>query len=72
MTSEDRIELMLDWFYENYEDPVHRMPHEAREGGYIYINGGPYDARDVLVDAFDTYATAEEIDVVIEKVEFDN
>lgn len=48
MTREEQIETMRAWFLENYEDPVERTPYESREGGYIYIWGGPYDAHDEL------------------------
>lgn len=48
MSREEQIETMRAWFLENYEDPVERTPYESREGGYIYIWGGPYDAYDEL------------------------
>lgn len=48
MSREEKIETMRTWFLENYEDPVERTPYESREGGYIYIWGGPYDAHDEL------------------------
>lgn len=48
MSRDEQIETMRTWFFENYEDPVERTPYESREGGYIYIWGGPYDAYDEL------------------------
>ncbi len=48
MSREEQIELMRAWFLENYEDPAERTPYESREGGYIYIWGGPYDAHEEL------------------------
>ena len=36
---------MLYWFRERFEDPVEETPYNSREGGYLYIWGGPYDAR---------------------------
>ena len=44
----DQLEIMRAWFYENYEDPVHRSPYETAEGGYQYIWGGPYYAQEEL------------------------
>lgn len=43
---------MLDWFHANYEDPAVRTPYESREGGYQWIWGGPFDAREVLSDQY--------------------
>lgn len=48
MTPQEQIDKMREWFYEHYEDPVERTPYESREGGYIFIWGGPYEANDEL------------------------
>ena len=48
MDREEQVGVMREWFFENYEDPVERTPYESREGGYIYIWGGPYYAPDEL------------------------
>ena len=45
---ESAIEAMREWFYERFEDPVHSLPYESREGGYQWMGNGPYDARDQL------------------------
>lgn len=47
-----RIDAMVEWFFANYEDPAHRTPYEGREGGYQWIWGGPFDAREELYDNF--------------------
>ncbi len=47
-----KIEVMRTWFYQNYEDPAERTPYESREGGYIWIWGGPYEAQDELGTEF--------------------
>ena len=47
-----RIDAMVEWFLANYEDPAHRTPYESREGGYQWIWGGPFDAREELYDNF--------------------
>ena len=43
---------MHTWFLARYEDPVERCPYESAEGGYQFIHGGPYDAREVLEQEF--------------------
>lgn len=52
MEPEQQMEVMRYWFYENFEDPAHQTPYESAEGGYIWISGGPHDAREELSDEF--------------------
>jgi hypothetical protein len=49
---ERQIELMRDWFRARYCDPAHETPYESREGGYIWIWGGPYYADEELQGRF--------------------
>ena len=49
-----RIDALVEWFHERYEDPAERLPYVSAEGGYQWIYGGPYDAREVLGDNFRT------------------
>ena len=66
---EEAIELMKEWFFENFEDPAHSTPWD--EGEYVYIWGGPYDAEEELRDAFDGAATEEAIEEAISGIESD-
>ena len=43
---------MMKWFLARYCDPAQETPYESREGGYIWINGGPYDPGEQLTDRF--------------------
>jgi hypothetical protein len=45
-------EVMRTWFFQHYEDPAESTPYESREGGYIFIWGGPYDADEELSSEF--------------------
>lgn len=49
---ETQLDVMRTWFFENFEDPGERTPYESREGGYIWIWGGPYDAQEELDGKF--------------------
>ena len=62
------VEEMIEWFYENYEDPANGVPYESAEGGYQYVFGGPYDAREELEAQFPD-AETNEIDEALEKIE---
>ena len=62
ISKENQLEVMREWFYENYEDPANSCPYESREGGYAYIYGGPYDANQELQDMFDPYVKFDYIE----------
>lgn len=46
------VDRMVEWFLSNYMDPANGVPYNSREGGYIYVHGGPYDAFDVLSEHY--------------------
>lgn len=60
-------EYMLHWFYRNFEDPTNETPRD--DGEFIYIWGGPYDARDELWDEFRSIVPEDRIEEVISEVE---
>jgi hypothetical protein len=66
---EDQLEMMEDWFRLHYEDPAQRTPYESAEGGYIYIWGGPYDAREELEQNFQDTVAQDVIDELVEKLQ---
>ncbi len=61
------VKLMMGWFLNNFEDPVHRTPHD--EGEYVFIWGGPYDAQEELEGAFGHIAPPELIEAAVAQVE---
>src|SRR5262249_2996713 len=60
-------EAMVKWFWENFEDPAHETP--GAEGAYVYIWGGPYEARDELEDAFGETATERAFKIAVDEIE---
>lgn len=50
--SETTAVEIVEWFFKHYKDPANGVPHDGKEGGYQYVNGGPYDAREVLEPVF--------------------
>jgi hypothetical protein len=48
LEGEPLVDAIVDWFRKNYEDPAENTPYESAEGGYQYIWGGPYDAREEI------------------------
>jgi hypothetical protein len=63
-----RIDELVEWFGGRYEDPAERTPYESAEGGYIWIWGGPHDAREVLSDNF-PYEDQRVIDAAVREIE---
>ena len=59
---ETQLEIMRDWFFSIYEDPVENTPYVSSEGGYIYIHGGPYEASEELTGEFSGVVSDEIID----------
>jgi hypothetical protein len=64
-----QFEVMKDWFYEHFEDPAERTPYESAEGGYIWIWGGPYDAREQLEVEFGGVVPDDVIDDLVGELE---
>jgi hypothetical protein len=63
------VEAITAWFLSNFEDPVHSTPYESAEGGYQYIWGGPYEARDIIENVFSGHARELVIEDAINELE---
>ena len=68
LSMDEAVELIRQWFFDNFEDPVHSVPYNSREGGYLYV-WGPYNARDIIENVFADTASDELIDAAINSVE---
>jgi hypothetical protein len=66
---ETQLEVAENWFRQNFEDPAERTPYETAEGGYIWIWGGPYDAREELEAEFSGVVPDDVIDEIVDKLE---
>ena len=64
MDGTDQLRFMREWFLDNFEDPVHSLPYESREGGYIWIDGGPYDPYEELHEKFGGFVPEELIEAL--------
>ncbi len=64
-----QLEVMETWFRQHYEDPAEHTPYESAEGGYIWIWGGPYDAREELESEFADIVPSDVIDELVNKLE---
>lgn len=71
LSKEEQIAHMVHWFHRMYEDPANETPHESREGGYIYIWGGPFEARNELGEEFGDLVSPEMIEAAASEIEKD-
>jgi hypothetical protein len=69
LSKEKQIEIMENWFLSNYQNPEDECPYDSEEGDYVYIYGGPYDAREKLEDQFEEYVDKSIIDELVNKLE---
>ncbi len=67
---QDRIDGMVEWFKENFEDPAESVTYVSSEGGYQWQNDGPCDAREELENKFPD-EHEEFIESAVEEIESD-
>lgn len=67
--SDIQRDVMSIWFLSNFEHPAEHTPYESREGGYIYIWGGPYDAEEELCSEFADIVPEQVIDGLVKELE---
>ncbi|NYF91514.1 hypothetical protein RBB79_17875 [Tunturiibacter empetritectus] len=51
LSKQKQMEVMRAWFFKHYSDPL-ILPYDSSEGGYQWIWGGPFGAKDELRDEF--------------------
>lgn len=66
---ETQLDVMETWFRQHFEDPAEHTPYESAEGGYIWIYGGPYDAREELEAEFSEVVPNEVINELVDNLE---
>ncbi|MBN9987125.1 hypothetical protein [Rhizobium laguerreae] len=59
---------MREWFLENYEDPANSLPYSSGDGGFQWVNGGPYSPLEALQEEFDRIYSFESIEAVAESI----
>lgn len=67
-TIDEAFDLIETWFSENFEDPVHGVPYNGREGGYLYTYGGPYDAADILHAVYSSRLSGDERAEIVDRL----
>jgi len=68
MSPEIQTDVMEDWFYEHFQDPVDCCPYDGAEGGYQFLRGGPYIPEEELQNEFEGIVPDEVIDKLANKL----
>jgi hypothetical protein len=63
---ETQLDVMRNWFFRNYTNPIDNSPYE---GGYVFIWGGPYDARRQLNAEFEGIVPDEVIEELADELD---
>lgn len=61
---DEKLDAMRVWFRARFCDPAIETPYNGREGGYLFINGGPYDPADVIYERFRSKIHQDLIEIV--------
>jgi len=69
LPEDDQIEIMRNWFYDNYQDPEEECPYDSEDGDYVYIWGGPYSAVEELECEFGEYVNNDLIKKLTDELE---
>lgn len=67
MTDAEKVAAMVEWFFDNFDDPSQETPRDS--GDFVYIWGGPYDADEELQDAFSDKVPYELIERAVAEVQ---
>jgi hypothetical protein len=71
MDEDQQRESMREWFFQNFEDPANSTPRDDETKEFIFLWGGPYDAREELWDKFGEIVPEELTNTVADEVERD-
>jgi len=68
-SEDEQLTAMRDWFTDRYCDPANETPYNGREGGYLYMYGGPYNPTEELNERFSQCIPQHLIDDIATELE---
>ncbi len=71
MSSEEQIEMMVEWFHRQFEDPQNETPRDNEEGRYVYPWGGPFDASDQIQEEFSEVIDFDTMMLAVDRIQGD-
>ena len=67
LSQAQRVDAMVEWFGQNFEDPSEHTPRD--DGEFVFVWGGPHDARDEISNAFGGLVNENEIEEAVDRLE---
>ncbi len=69
-TADEKHQLiaMRAWFHARYCDPAHETPYNGSEGGYLFVDGGPYNPSTELHGRFGDIVDDSLIEKVVDEM----
>jgi hypothetical protein len=71
MDEDEQREWMRTWFFQNFEDPQNKTPWDGETKSYMYLWGGPFDAREQLWEKFGDIVSDALMEEVAEEIQGD-
>lgn len=69
LTHSSMVRYLVEWFHHFFEDPANDTPYNGREGGYLYLKGGPYSAEEELRESFEGIVNEDAILAAANKIQ---
>lgn len=69
MSLDEKVDMMVDWFNNQFEDPQNDTPYVKDQGGYLYLWGGPFDASDQIQTEFSNAVDFDTMMLAVDKVQ---
>ena len=69
LPSQEQVARMVRWFRRMYEDPVNQTPYDCEDGKFVYVWGGPFEARDELWDQFGGIVSDKALVAAVSEIE---
>jgi hypothetical protein len=60
------VKSLSSWFHQNFQDPTQNILPSGKKGAYLYINGGPYEADEIIKSVFEGWVLDEIIDETLD------
>lgn len=64
-----QVSAICQWFAMRYCNPDNELPFCSQEGGYVWLDGGPYHAKDIITSNFEGIVSDEIIEKSISTIE---
>lgn len=60
---------LREWFLARFCDPAAGTPYNGREGGYLFIHGGPYDPAEEIPERFTGLVPDDVIEAIVDEMQ---